>query len=679
MTLLQRRRGSVAILLAALISVWSSGCAMVTVQSRDSAGYIAQTRGDVLSTGALSQPGNETLQVAGLQPKDCHRQALPCIQRLATVAGIGDERRLATLAELWTAQAIALTGCTSAQMSDAAMEAWLEAARHAYAYLFFNARTPAARAFENRQTQVRDYYNYAVQQLVEQLFARAQQSGQTAPAVTPMAIGRWQVAVDMSAYRLPGGGNTPRALFAASALRFDGLRSTYRRDGFGAELVAEVDPQLVGDPAGLAAQPAARAGTAQERPLPTFSEMPYAPATLLVRFAGDSLDAVLRTELATVAPYDPYRQNEVVLHGQRVPLAANFTAAYGLWLAKSGFAAQSLRSMLGRARGIDRPHLYLMQPYDPDRRVLLMLHGLASSPEAWVNVANEVMGDETLRQRYQIWQVYYPTNAPIAVNRAQIQALVQRSLQHFDPAGTAPASHGMVLIGHSMGGVIGRLLVSSSGDRLWNALLRDYRLDGERGARVRAKLAPLLNFAPMPQIDRAIFIAAPHRGTPLAEGGLGRLVGRMVRLPLALLDRFGDVLQDLADSEQDRQGALPRRKSRLLPPTSIDNLRDTDPFVRATMDLPISPQVRYHTIVGREKPQVPLAESDDGLVPYRSAHLDGAASELVVTSWHSVQETPQAILEIRRILHAQLQAEDSEAPAPTRSPEPAPASVPAGL
>lgn len=670
-------RGSAALLAAALLGTWLSGCAMVTVQSRNSGDYIAQTRGDVLSTGALSQSGSETLQVAGLQPKACRKQPLPCVQHLATVAGIGDERRLATQAELWTAHAIDLGSRNQAQMSDTAVEAWLEAARQAYAYLFFTARAPGARAFENRQTQVRDYYNYAVQQVVERLFARAQQAGQIAP--TPTAVGRWQIVIDTSAYRLPGGGNTPRAILAASALRFDGLRSTYRRDGFGAELVAEVDPQVVGDPAGLAVQQAAAASTAPGRALPTFSEMPYAPATLLLRFEGDSLDAVLRTDLVTVVPYDPYRQNEVVLHGQRVPLAANFTAAYGLWLARSGFAAQSLRSMLGSARGIDRPHLYLMQPYDPNRRVLLMLHGLASSPEAWVNVANEVMGDETLRQHYQIWQVYYPTNAPIAVNRAQIQALVERSLQHFDPAGTAPASHGMVLIGHSMGGVIGRLLVSSSGERLWNSLLQDYRLEGERGARVRATLSPLLHFSPMPQIDRAIFIAAPHRGTPLAEGGLGRFVGSMVRLPIALLDRFGDVLQDLADSEQNGQGGPPRRKGRLLPPTSIDNLRDTDPFVRATMDLPISPQVRYHTIVGREKPQIPLADSDDGLVPYRSAHLDGAVSELVLTSWHSVQETPQAILEIRRILHAQLQAEAGEVQAPMQSPEPAPVSVSAAL
>ncbi len=336
---------------------------MVTVQSRNSGDYIAQTRGDVLSTGQLSQSGSETLQVAGLQPKACRAAPLPCLQQLTSEAGIGDERRLATQAELWTARAIALSGRNPATMSDAAVEAWLEAARHAYAYLFFTARAPSARAFENRQSQVRDYYNYAVQQVVERLFARAQQAGQATPAST--AVGRWQLDVDLSAYRLPGDGNTPRAIFAASALRFNGLRSTYRRDGFGAELVAEVDPQVVGDPAGLALQQAVAAGAAPDRPLPTFSEMPYAPATILLRFEGQTLAEVLRSHLATLVPYDPYRQNEVVLHGQRVPLAGNFTAAYGLWLAKSGFAEQSLRSMLGSARGIDRPHLYLMQPYDP--------------------------------------------------------------------------------------------------------------------------------------------------------------------------------------------------------------------------------------------------------------------------------------------------------------------------
>jgi len=44
------------------------------------------------------------------------------------------------------------------------------------------------------------------------------------------------------------------------------------------------------------------------------------------------------------------------------------------------------------------------------------------------------------------------------------------------------------------------------------------------------------------------------------------------------------------------------------------------------------------------------------VVPYRSAHLDGADSELAIPSWHSVQETPAAILELRRILRLQISA-----------------------
>lgn len=652
------RRTVPAVAAAMALLVLLGGCAMVTVESRGPDDYIAMTRGDVLSTGKLSQSGLETLRVAGIEPKICRPDGAICAQQLDKVEGVGAERRLATQSELWTAAAIALTGKRPEQMSDAALQAWLEAARHAYAYLFFSERSPGDRAFENRQTQVRDYYNYATQQVVTSLFARSRTADSQDGDST--RVGPWQVRADLSAYRLPGGSNEPQAVIAASTLRFDGLRSSYRRDGFGAELVAEVSPEAVGDPAGLALQEHADGPPRSRSGQPSFSEMPYAPATLLLKFQGASLAEVLQTQAVTMVPYDPYRQSEVVLHGQRVPLAGNFTAAYGLWLAQSGFAAQSLRSMLGRARGIERAHLYLMQPYDPDRRILLMLHGLASSPEAWVNVANEIMGDEALRQHYQIWQVYYPTNAPIAFNRAEIQDLVERTLRHFDPQGSAMASRDMVLIGHSMGGVIGRLLVSSSGDAIWQSLLAEHlpRLQGERGERVRRKLEPMLHFEPLPQVDRAIFIAAPHRGTPRAEGGLGRFVGRLVRLPATLLERFGDALQELSGG-QDEDGG---NGSKFLPPTGIDNLRDTDPFVRAAADLPISPRVRYHTIVGHYDPSVPLAESDDGLVPYRSAHLDGAESEKAVVSWHSVQETPQAILEIRRILHEQMRSDAGPPP-----------------
>jgi hypothetical protein len=51
---------------------------------------------------------------------------------------------------------------------------------------------------------------------------------------------------------------------------------------------------------------------------------------------------------------------------------------------------------------------------------------------------------------------------------------------------------------------------------------------------------------------------------------------------------------------------------------------------------------------------LPVEQQSDGVVPYLSASLAGAQSEMVIRSGHSVQETSSAILELRRILHQHL-------------------------
>ena len=90
--------------------------------------------------------------------------------------------------------------------------------------------------------------------------------------------------------------------------------------------------------------------------------------------------------------------------------------------------------------------------------------------------------------------------------------------------------------------------------------------------------------------------------------------------------------------------------------------------VKAAADLPISPRVHYHSIIGNYTPDLEVLLSSDGVVPYASSHLAGADSELVVPSWHSVQETPQAIIEIRRVLHEHLTGLASPKVATVRAP-----------
>lgn len=635
-----------------------SGCAMVTVSSLGPQQYIAMRRGDILSTGRLSAATRDTLRIAALEERACQREPQHCIDAIAAVDGIDTDRRLASLAELSLQTAIAQTPTNGAAWSDAQFGLWLRAVRYSYAFLFLGQRAASERAFEDRQTQVRDYYNYAVQELARALFNRGaldSDSGNGSP-VTQFIAG-WSIRLDLSRVRLPEGVREPREVIPASRLSFRGLRSIYRRDGLGAELVAVMSvPALdsnansTADAADSAYKPprAASRITPDTRP---FREMPSPNVTALIWFSSGGLEQVLSSRDVVLSVYDPYREESVERHGQTVPLAANFSAGYGVWLARSGFAAQSLRTLFGRARGIDRPLIYMMQPFDPNRRVVLMLHGLASSPEAWVNVANDIQGDEMLREHFQVWQVYYPTNVPILVNLARIRRAMQQTLAHFDPDGTLPASRGLVLIGHSMGGVLARLLVSTSGDELWTAFKDTFVPEGTDIDLDDERLNRLLRFSPMPQVERAIFIAAPHRGTPFARNRLSRWVSNLVRLPFALLAEIEDVMQTA--TSLDPQGRT------FHVPNSIEQLRDTDPMILATSQLPISPQVCFHSIIARRREDGPLEDSYDGVVPYRSAHLPGALSEKVIVAGHSVQETPLAILEIRRILHEDIDTIDS--------------------
>ncbi|MHA3903972.1 esterase/lipase family protein [Castellaniella sp. WN] len=602
-----------------------AGCAGVRTRPVSTQEFITQRRGDILSSGTLSIAARDALSITGRDPAPCRRNPAPCIEALSSPSGLATEQRLSALAELWLAQAL------NEEASDGAtgLDTYLQAARYAYAYLFRTARPPALRAFEDRQTQVRDYYNYATQQASLKAYRHyLEHPAESLRGGAVLRTSDWRLRIRNADLRLPEGERLPNELIPASTLTFRGLRNIYRRDGLGAELVAVTR--------------ASRKDTG-DFPHP-WNEPAFPAVTAVLSFPGDDLETVLRTREAVLTVYDPYRHDAIRLAGDTVPLAANFTSGYGLWLARSGFSIQAIRNVLGSADGLRAPRIYLLQPYDPERRIVLMLHGLASSPEAWVNVSNEVLGDEELRRNYQIWQVYYPTGQPLAYNNRAIRQAFQDTLAHFDPGRAAPAARDIVLIGHSMGGVLGRLLVSSSGNILYDAIQARYQPGPDLQARIVRDFGGLLHFTPVAGISRAVFIAAPHRGTPYADNNLARLASSLVRLPLTLIEQFGGLTRL----------AQPGKADRALVANGIDNLSEKDHYLQLSNGMSISPAVHYHSIIARRSEAGPLEESDDGLVSWRSAHLEGAESEKVIPGSHSIQETPPAILEIRRILHEHL-------------------------
>ncbi|MFN3900835.1 MAG: esterase/lipase family protein [Alishewanella aestuarii] len=602
------------------------GCAMVSVSDMDSRDYLKQRRGDVLTTGDLSLYAGTVLQILGQDERSCRRQAAQCAEMLTTAIGLTTEQRLSTMAELWLYEAI--NGVRPPRQDpQAEIDAYLMSARYAYAYLFYSGVAPYRRLFADRQTQVRDYYNFATQQAATLLFAGRERDWLQDPQ-QQFRTTNWQVQAQLQHQRFRRQA-LPERLVATSSLSFKGLRNQYRRDGLGAEMVA--DTKVGRD----------------WRTEQGFAELPVPVVTALLSFGGGTLQEVLVTKEATLHLLDPLQQKELYVAGNLVPLAANFTAGYGLWLARSDFARQAFWNLMGASDALAEPQLFLLQPFDPNRKIILLLHGIASSPEAWVNTANEVLGDEALRERYQLWQLYYPTNLPLLLNVKSLRARIVSTLQHFDPEGKSAAASEMVIIGHSMGGVLARLLVSDSGDQILQSISQQRHLDSRRQQLFFQRFQDDLTFSALPGVSRAIFIAAPHRGTTVADYRLARWLAGLITLPVTVLERFAQAAELLADPDNQE----PQRAVRF---TSIENLSEKDLFIRAAAKLPINPAVRYHSIIGVEQPGLPLEQQSDGVVPYLSASLAGAESEMVIRSGHSVQETSAAILEIRRILYQHL-------------------------
>lgn len=215
--------------------IFLSGCAGVKTVSVDTADYISLRRGDILTTGEFSASSYAALQVIGLNERSCFKQLDACREQLEHSIGLANEQRMATLAELWLQQALSTKDSAGKNhpLPQAQLDAYLETARYAYAYLFFSERTPQSRALEDRQTQVRDYYNFAVQQAVTGMFNQYQQDfhdSLDAQGRFHTQTQRWAISGSLRRLRLAHSQALPSELIPAASLTFKGMRNQYRRE-----------------------------------------------------------------------------------------------------------------------------------------------------------------------------------------------------------------------------------------------------------------------------------------------------------------------------------------------------------------------------------------------------------------------------------------------------------------
>ncbi len=360
-------------------------------------------------------------------------------------------------------------------------------------------------------------------------------------------------------------------------------------------------------------------------------------ATAVLRSNADGTGALLEF-------YDPLRVTTVEMSGRQVALARDLTAPFAFAARNEG--RQWLDNFLRPGSAGAGDGLFMIEPYQPGKIPVVFVHGLLSDPFTWVDLANELRARPDLNARFQWWGFRYATGEPFFTSAAVLRQQLVELRRKYDPAASDPALSQMVLIGHSMGGLVAKLQVTESEDRLWRAAARQPFATMVTTEETRQILAEAFFFQPSSAVKRVLFIGTPHRGSNWARRPAGRLGSALVK-PSEEAD------QRLRQLQRDNPNLF-RDELRDRFPTSIDLLEPQSPLLNATASLPFSRGVCLHSIIGTGKPSWG-GEPSDGVVPVASARLVGVASEIEVDAKHeALNKDPATTVEVIRILREHL-------------------------
>lgn len=526
---------------------------------------------------------------------------------------------------------------------------------YAYRYLFDDDFTYLRNPYDPQFRGACDLYNTALESALR-LASREEgiRPGQSRRIVT--AAGEYEITcvVRGSHWRPEDFG--PVEFVSDYEMR--GLKNHYLTYGLGVPLIV-TRRSYQGEP------PAARyypeglsfAATAFLRPLP---ERTFRKEILqeLLREPAEGKPTRTGRLRAMLELYDPLVTQDIYVAGIRVPLESDLTTPLAYFLSNPALGTLATTGLLRPDAlqklmpGQKKPYkgLWLVQPYERGKIPVIFVHGLWSSPMTWMEMFNDLRSQPDIRAHYQFWFYLYPTGQPFWISAAQMREDLAEMRQILDPEGRESALDQMVLIGHSMGGLVSRLQTLESGDDFWR-LISDHPFDEvQADPETKDRIAKVLFFHPNPSVRRVITIATPHRGSKFSNDATQWILRKLIELPTLVLQS---------------QEAFYRNNKHLFKDdrvlkikTSVDSLSPSSPVFTAMIQAQRAPWVKYHGIIGL----VPekglyghLAKGTDGVVAAESAHMDDVESEITVPADHSgVHSHPRAVLEVRRILQEHL-------------------------
>ena len=509
-----------------------------------------------------------------------------------------------------------------------AIEHYLDAVSYAYDFLTEPELAAGRAPSDPRFRMACDIYNGGLDHLIR----AAKTNGQILPNVPlKLKLGGSELFMKVALRDSPWNADDIDQILPASDFDVSGLPTKSYQYGLGVPLIGIHQPE--------------KPGTGLEKFYPAEMAFPLTgylrPNSRLRETAGN--EAAPRE--CTLELIDPVHTHVVGTDPSLFPVEADLTTPLAYMWSRTDLHRFQWNGLFRPGSSLHRANLMLLRPYEPGKIPVVMVHGLASSPLAWIPMINDLLRDPVIQDRFQFMLYMYPTGVPLPIAAAGLRDSLEQARLMYDPEGGDPAFEKMVLIGHSMGGLLSHAMAIDSGDKFWhlNSDRRFSEIVGE--PEVLGELEKYLFFKPLPFVKRVLFLATPHRGSVLSHNVIGRVSTSLISDP----DHIANLLAKLIKSNPD---AFDSRQFRRMP-TSIETLDTSSPILRAMLTMQPNPETAFHSIIGALRPG-PIETRTDGVVPYTSSHLDGVESELMVRSDHGVQKDPEAILEVRRILRLHI-------------------------
>lgn len=345
---------------------------------------------------------------------------------------------------------------------------------------------------------------------------------------------------------------------------------------------------------------------------------------------------------------DPSRVSALNIAGTSVAIARDLSAPIAYRLAQRD--KEPIKQFLHPGSTDGNLGLFLTEPYQPNKIPILFVHGLLSDPFTWANVANEMRTQPEFVERYQLWGFEYSTGEPFLASAAILRQQLRELQWQLDPTGSDLALSQMMLVGHSMGGLVSKLMVTRSGTDLWNAVSCRPLEEIVTTPKLRNELAESFYFEPSPWISRVVFLGTPHKGSPWAKRPLGKWGAKLVEEPSSRKAEHEKLIRD-------NPGVFSREFTQRIP-TSIDLLRADSPLLQSMDRLPFDGRVNLHSIVGSGYWLLGAGNSDR-VVPVSSARNSSVVSEKFVHTKHTnINGNREAIKELFCVFRRHLQEND---------------------